>query len=70
MAIRYGKTDDRKPLTDFRLTSISEVAQQLSIRERQVARLVASGALSSVKLGRRRLIPRQAIVALLADAAV
>jgi excisionase family DNA binding protein len=69
MVIRYEAAPDRRSFSTFTCSSIAVVAQQLGVSERQVARMVASRELASVKLGRRRLIPHEAITALLADKA-
>jgi len=45
--------------------SIRDTAERLCLSERSVHRLVASGALGSIKAGRRRLIPRESIKQLL-----
>lgn len=47
--------------TPCRLLSIAETATLLNVTERFLARLIASGELASVKLGRRRLITRAEI---------
>jgi excisionase family DNA binding protein len=48
------------------LLRIDEVARLLSLGRSETYRLVTSGELVSLKLGRRRLIPRAAIDALVA----
>ncbi len=45
-----------------RLNSVDAVIERLGIGRAMVFRLLASGELRSVKLGKRRLIPEQAIV--------
>jgi excisionase family DNA binding protein len=47
--------------------SVEDAARRLGISPRGVARLVAGGELSSLRVGRRRLIPVQAIDRLLVD---
>lgn len=69
MAIRYEQAEDKATAENFRCSSIANVAEQLGVSERQVARLVASRELKSVKIGRRRLIPNKAIAALMAEKA-
>ncbi len=41
--------------------SIAETAKALGVSERHIARLLASGALPSVRIGRRRLVRRAAL---------
>lgn len=43
------------------LYDLDEAAKQLSISRRVVDRLVGEGELESVKLGRRRLVPHEAL---------
>jgi excisionase family DNA binding protein len=45
--------------------SIADTANKLGLSERSVHRLIATGALGSIKAGRRRLIPRESIRQLL-----
>jgi excisionase family DNA binding protein len=40
-----------------KLYSTAEAAEQLSISERVLGRLIADGVLETVKIGRRRLVP-------------
>ena len=44
-----------------RLLSVIETARELGISRSVVYELLASGALRSAKIGRRRLIPREAV---------
>lgn len=44
------------------LYDIPEASEQLSVSERVIARLIKDGEIDSVKLGRRRLVPHEAIV--------
>jgi excisionase family DNA binding protein len=46
---------------------VDEAAQQLGLSEREVKRRIATGELDSVKIGRARLIPREAIGDFLAN---
>lgn len=43
--------------------SLKETAEALSLSRRTLARLVASGALPSLRIGRRRLVRRDALAA-------
>ena len=43
------------------LRNIDESADELGVSARTVATLIARGELRSIKIGRRRLVPRQAI---------
>lgn len=54
----------RKALT------IPEAALELRISERSVARRVADGAIKSVLIGRRRLIPATEVARVLADGCI
>lgn len=47
--------------TERLLYDIPQSAEKLNLSQRTVATLIASGALQSIKVGRRRLIPRQAL---------
>jgi excisionase family DNA binding protein len=49
--------------------SVRDVADRLHVSQRHVQRMVKTGELPSVKLGRRRLIPRTVLVRWLAGAA-
>jgi excisionase family DNA binding protein len=55
--------------TLHRAYSIADIAQRFGVSERHVQRMVSRGELHSVKLGRRRLIPRATISAWLAGKA-
>ena len=44
-----------------RLLSVIETARELGISRSLIYELLASGALRSAKIGRRRLIPREAV---------
>lgn len=44
-----------------KLYSTTEAAEQLSISERVLGRLIADGVLETVKIGRRRLVPDDAL---------
>jgi excisionase family DNA binding protein len=50
-----------------RLLSVQEAAGELGIGRSLIYELLFSGALRSVKIGRRRLVPREAIEAFIAD---
>ena len=50
---------------DSLVVSIKTAAASLDISTRHLSRLIAAGELASIKCGRRRLIPRKALVALL-----
>lgn len=50
-------TDSKKPM----LLSIHDTANELGVSDRHVEELVRRGDLPSVKLGRRRMIPRVAL---------
>jgi excisionase family DNA binding protein len=69
MSIRYETADHRPTWNTCHCSSIATVAEQLGVSQRQVARMISSRELGSVKLGRRRLIPHEAITALLAEKA-
>lgn len=47
--------------------SINEAAETLSVTPRFVHMLIAKGDVKSVRLGRRRLVPREALERLIAD---
>ena len=49
------------PSTSSLVASVSEVAEALGVSDDLVYELVARGELPSLKLGRRRLIPRRAV---------
>jgi excisionase family DNA binding protein len=49
------------------LLRVSEAARQLGISERKVYHLLRSRELRSITIGRRRLIPREAVRSLIAD---
>ncbi len=50
--------DKQSPVPDrFRAFSLKQMAEILSVSEQHVGRLVRSGELESIKIGRRRLIP-------------
>lgn len=44
-----------------KLYSVPEAAEQLSISERVLSRLIADGMVETVKIGRRRLVPDEAL---------
>lgn len=44
-----------------KLYSVPEAAEQLSISERVLSRLIADGQIETVKIGRRRLVPSDCI---------
>lgn len=48
-------------MTGRLLHSIDEAADMLSITPRSLERLIAAGEVASVKLGRRRLVPHDAL---------
>lgn len=48
------------------LYDIPQAAEALNVSPRTIATLIASGQLSSVTIGRRRLVPRQSIDAFVA----
>lgn len=48
-------------MTGRLLHDIAEAADLLSITPRSLERLISSGELASVKLGRRRLVPHEAL---------
>jgi excisionase family DNA binding protein len=56
------KTRDQNEALAF---SIADTANKLGLSERSIHRLIATGALGSIKAGRRRLIPRESIRQLL-----
>jgi excisionase family DNA binding protein len=45
--------------------SIADVAGRLGLSERTIHRMISTGAMRSIKAGRRRLIPREAVRQLL-----
>lgn len=49
--------------------SIADFAARLSVSERHVWRLVKTGQIASIKLGRRRLIPRNSVTQMLTERA-
>jgi excisionase family DNA binding protein len=50
-----------------RMLSVQEAAGALGISRSLVYELLSSGALRSTKIGRRRLVPREALEAFVAD---
>jgi excisionase family DNA binding protein len=69
-AARARPAEDPTPGADQRLVmSIAEACQALGIGETTLRQLLASGRLPVLRLGRRVLIPRSAIGALVAGAA-
>jgi excisionase family DNA binding protein len=50
-----------------RLNAVEDVMDRLCVRRSTVFALLASGQLRSVKIGRRRLVPEQAIVEFIAQ---
>lgn len=52
-------------ISDIHLLTIRETAKRLCVSERFITKLIASGVLPSLKLGRRRLIREAAIHAVL-----
>lgn len=48
-------------MTEKLLYSIPEAADQLSISARVLERLIADGQVDTVKIGRRRLVPSEAL---------
>jgi excisionase family DNA binding protein len=48
-------------MSETLLLSVADVAEQLSTSRTRVFALIGSGDLESVKLGRRRLVPQQAL---------
>ena len=69
MAIRYESAGAKVVTSDIHCFSIADVAQRLGMSKRQIARMIATGELPSVKAGRRRLIQRIAVAAWLAGKA-
>jgi excisionase family DNA binding protein len=69
MAIRYEPDQRKLDLEDLRCLSVAAVAERLGMSERQIARMIATGELPSVKAGRRRLVLRASIAAWLAGKA-
>lgn len=53
---------DSMALTNARLNTVEETLQRLRICRATVYRLINSGDLRTVTIGRRRLVPEQAIV--------
>jgi excisionase family DNA binding protein len=56
---------DRAPAVQPDAYRVDEAAQAVGLSERETKRLIASGELGSVKVGRARLVPRTAISAFL-----
>lgn len=48
-------------ISDKLLYSVPEAAEQLSISPRVLERLIADGKVDTVKIGRRRLVPGEAL---------
>lgn len=48
-------------MTDRLLYAITDAADQLSISARVLERLIADGEVATVKIGRRRLVPAEAL---------
>lgn len=48
-------------INDKLLYSISEAADQLSVSARVTERLIADGEIETIKIGRRRLVPAEAL---------
>ncbi len=69
MAIRYEGDGRQTRVSDIRCMSVAEVADRLCMSERQIARMIATGELPSLKAGRRRLIQRDAVATWLAGKA-
>jgi excisionase family DNA binding protein len=62
-----AKTLQAAPTPARRLYSVKEAAELLSVRPAYVYSLAYSGQLATVKLGRRRLIPSEALDAFIAE---
>lgn len=65
MEEQFGSPEEQSPHDTLIAYSIRDTAERLCLSERSVHRLIATGALGSVKAGRRRLIPRESIRQLL-----
>ena len=50
-------------MTNRLLYAIPEAAEQLSVSARVLERLISDGKVETVKIGRRRLVPADALVA-------
>lgn len=63
-----GTTDPKSPAwgTQPRLIGVLDAAASLSITKRELYRRIAAGEIESVRIGRRRLIPADALDAYVA----
>jgi excisionase family DNA binding protein len=64
LMLNHTTTASGRPL---RMLSVPEAANELGISRSLTYELLSSGALRSVKIGRRRLVPREAIEAYIAS---
>lgn len=63
-------TTEKTTLVSDGVLSIAEAAKELRLHTKTITRLIQAGTLPYCKIGRRKLIPRKAIEAMLADAVV